>query len=443
MEIKGNFYNHYGKPTIVINPDTGLRTVIRKYIGKSHLSRPDGTPSKNDSETPFGELDPEYDKTKGAEFNAYLVDQKIEGDETSSILTRTYNELGEAGELVEFKSVDFENNNSAQKNITRTFVAKNPYYPNSSQIGKESFTLNGETGYLLQENKTVDSQIISIIQKVYATPTILAKSVSYQDNLKFESVTYLSPTRRTDWEVSGITFDVSRKDPNGYPTWTVVKMTNKVDGGLIHSYGTYQDFFHAGLLKWDSKFGFQQNRGNTHKAKMTINEYLTSSNIPEDINPNTIIKSWASGSYRAGSGKKIVYENISTQGCLSDGSPPEILSIGATAGAIGISKKKVTLRSNPTFSDFNGLKNAIIDSVVQPYFTDPDNGRQYFKRTTIRIISVALGKSRFSSGGYSTPPPFDGKSRLECALEYWAYAKSGGVDKNTYKKLYQCAWGNR
>ena len=409
METKQNQLQHLGKPSIDFDKNTGLHTITRRYIGKSHLTRPINTsgscPSIGDGEIPFGEVDPEYNNEKGAEFEAYLVDQSIQDGTDKVVVTRVYMELKAEGTLTPYKSDNVTNNKSGQKIIQKTFIVRNPYGSSSSNIGVESATNGGDTGFLYNEKITHQNQIFSIVTKDYYVPAILDKGVDWKDNLKYETITYMSPDRRPDWEFSGITVDVKESDPSGYGTFTVTKITNAGNRTKFNEYSKYIDFYVAGVLTYDDNYGFLANKGDTRKVRAKVKEYITTSNNPDNITETINVKSWGGGSYKFSRDGESTYNTMSATGCLASSKP---IKVGKVVdddgdGVSSVINIDVSLGSNPTLEQWNSLagRTVTIDSQVDPFLNDHDNGQLYFKKVTT-TITLPRAESGSAISGSST-----------------------------------------
>ena len=217
----------------------------------------------------------------------------------------------------------------------------------------------------------------------------------------------MSPDRRPEWEFGGITVDVKESDPSGYGTFTVTQITN-AGSGKFNEYSKYMDFYVAGVLTYDDTYGFLANKGDTRKVKALVKEYITTSNNPDGITETINVKSWAGGSYKYSRDGVSTYNTMSATGCLASSDPITIASVQDDDGD-GISSVinvSVTLGSNPTLEQWNSLagRTVTIDSQVDPFLNDHDNGQLYYKRVTTTIV-LPRAESGSAITGSSTSTP--------------------------------------
>jgi hypothetical protein len=165
-----------GHPTVVEDPETGLKKITRRY-------RVDNTGCEADVIDTYvmdvyGNTDKEYT-------SAYLVDQQLEGneDEGNLVLTRVFHEL-DASALTQYGDDLIEKDQNNQFTVTRIFLglAEGPEDVSARQeeIGAETYYLReGAVGsnkvktYLAQWKRETVSQTLVRYTKVYREAGVL------------------------------------------------------------------------------------------------------------------------------------------------------------------------------------------------------------------------------------------------------------------------------
>jgi hypothetical protein len=193
-----SYLRQLGAPVIEKSVETGLHTITRRYLANNAVLRgrsPLNEPNLYELERAFGTTDPEFDTAKGAQFTAYLVDQRAEPakEGTDAVITRVFQELntaiGDDGRFIPTQigepTVISGFSDKLDPSLNRTeiqirYIVLNPFIANdddSNPLSSNALSITYSDKTLLCYKESIESKgVFSVITRTFGDG-IISKTV--------------------------------------------------------------------------------------------------------------------------------------------------------------------------------------------------------------------------------------------------------------------------